>query len=146
MAWAGQWKPLFEFLSQEVEAQTGIRDYLEGEKVIQGFLLAYLSISDIFIPHTEFETGKGYTDFFLEPFAAKYPDIQYSYLIELKYIKRSQKPTQAAIDKAVKDAKAQLDKYAAGINNLQAQEDINFIKVVLVYHGWELIHSCEISD
>ncbi len=141
MAWEGEWKHFFDFLSEEVKTQTSVRDYLEGEKVIQGFLLAYLSISDIFIPHTEFETGKGFSDFYFEPFIAKYPDIKYGYLIELKYIKRSEKLTRLAIDKAVKDVETQLAKYAAGINISQAEEHINIIKIVLVYHGWELVHS-----
>jgi hypothetical protein len=146
MAWEGKWEPLFEFLSEEVKNQTTIRDYLEGEKVIQGFLLAYLSIPDVFIPHTEFEAGKGFSDFFLEPFAAKYSDIKYGYLIELKYIKRSEKLSQAVIDKAVKDAEAQLKKYAADIKFSKVQENINIIKIVLVYHGWELVHCGEVFD
>jgi hypothetical protein len=68
MAWLGEWEELFSFLAEEVKNQTCIRDYLGGEKIIQGFLLAYMSINDFFIPHTEYESGKGYSDFFLEPF------------------------------------------------------------------------------
>ncbi len=68
MGWRGQWEEVFSFLSEEVKNQTCIRDYLGGEKVIQGFLLAYMSINDFFIPHTEYEAGKGYSDFFLGPF------------------------------------------------------------------------------
>ena len=50
------------------------RDYLTAEKVIQGFLLAYLNISDFYISRTEKEMNKGFADIFLEPFLAKYPD------------------------------------------------------------------------
>jgi len=45
MAFLGDWKPFFEFLSEQIEKQTAIRDYLNGEKVIQGFLLAYLNFA-----------------------------------------------------------------------------------------------------
>ena len=36
MANRGEWRPVFEFLSEAIARQTGIRDYIGGEKVIQG--------------------------------------------------------------------------------------------------------------
>ena len=45
----GDWKPFFIYLSEQIEKQTAIRDYLNGEKVIQGFLLAYLNVVDYYI-------------------------------------------------------------------------------------------------
>ena len=48
---------IFEFLAAEVEKQTSIRDYLAGEKVVQAFLLAYLSVTDYYLIHTEAEMG-----------------------------------------------------------------------------------------
>ena len=36
MANRGEWRPAFEFLSEAIARQTGIRDYIGGEKVIQG--------------------------------------------------------------------------------------------------------------
>ncbi len=38
MACLGAWRPLLEFLAAAIRRQTGIRDYMAGEKVIQGFL------------------------------------------------------------------------------------------------------------
>ncbi len=35
--------------------QTGVRDYLHGEKVVQGSLAAYLSASGYFVFHSEME-------------------------------------------------------------------------------------------
>ena len=49
MANRGEWRPAFEFLSEAIARQTGIRDYIGGEKVIQGFLAAYLSVTDYFV-------------------------------------------------------------------------------------------------
>ena len=37
MANEGAWRPVLEFLSEAIARQTGIRDYIAGEKVIQGF-------------------------------------------------------------------------------------------------------------
>ena len=45
MATEGEWRPVLKFLSEAIARQTGIRDYIGGEKVIQGFLDAYLSVS-----------------------------------------------------------------------------------------------------
>ena len=46
MATEGEWRPVLEFLSEAIARQTGIRDYIGGEKVIQGFLAAFLSVAD----------------------------------------------------------------------------------------------------
>jgi len=46
MANRGEWRPAFEFLSEAIARQTGIRDYIGGEKAIQGFLAAFLSVTD----------------------------------------------------------------------------------------------------
>ena len=141
MAWDKKWRPLFDFLAKEVKEQTSIRDYLHNEKVIQGFLLAYLSISDIFIPHTEYELNKGYSDFFLEPFLEKYPDMPYGYVIELKYIPRKDKLTDNVLKNAVHEAKNQLDQYAKDKNIKQKYKKTSFVKLVLVYHGWEMVYA-----
>ena len=37
MATEGEWRAVLEFLSEAIARQTGIRDYIAGEKVIQGF-------------------------------------------------------------------------------------------------------------
>ena len=38
MANEGEWRPALEFLGGAIAQQTGIRDYIAGEKVLQGFL------------------------------------------------------------------------------------------------------------
>ena len=48
MAYRGEWQAVFDFLAEEIKQQTSIRDYLNGEKVIQGFLLAYLNVTHLF--------------------------------------------------------------------------------------------------
>ena len=53
MAYRGAWRPVLEFLAAAIRRQTGIRDYIAGEKVIQGFLAAYLGATDHFVFHTE---------------------------------------------------------------------------------------------
>ncbi|OAD20810.1 protein containing DUF1703, partial [Candidatus Thiomargarita nelsonii] len=112
MAYQGEWQPVFQFLADEVEKQTAIRDFLSGEKVIQTFLLAYLNVADYYISRTEVEMGKGFVDLYLEPFFPKYEDVKYAYLIELKYITQS-KYTSKVLQEQVKEAKNQLRQYAS---------------------------------
>jgi len=150
MAWEGKWKQFFDFMAKEVKDQTSVRDYLYGEKVIQGFLLAYLSVSDFLIPTTEFEMNKGYCDFFLEPFKAKYPDLPFGYIIELKYIPRSKKDKlsdralQDAIKKAKEEANQQIEQYANDTGLKQKYKDCKIIKLIVVYYGWEIKEITEV--
>ena len=87
MANEGEWRPVFEFLGEAIARQTGIRDYIGGEKVVQGFLAAYLSVADYYVFRSEAELGKGHADIALEPLVARYPQLRRGYLIELKYLK-----------------------------------------------------------
>jgi len=141
MAFRGDWTPFFQFLSEQIEKQTAIRDYLNGEKVVQGFLLAYLNVSDYYITQSESEMNKGYSDIYMEPFIAKYPDLKYAYLIELKYITRNDY-SEAIQKQQIKDAKKQLDQYEKSdrVKNTLAHTQLK--KIVLVYKGWELTY-CE---
>ena len=59
MANRGEWRPALEFLGEAIARQTGIRDYIAGEKVVQGFLAAYLSVTDYYVFRSEAELGKG---------------------------------------------------------------------------------------
>ncbi len=137
MAYHGEWQPVFEFLAAEVERQTAIRDYLTGEKVIQVFLLAYLSVADYYIIHTEEELGKGFADLYLEPFLVKYADVQYAYLIELKYLTRNEF-NEEKLKETLNEAKRQLTQYANDARFLKRHQGGQVIKVALVFAGWEL--------
>ena len=97
MAYRGAWRPVLEFLAAAIRRQTGIRDYIAGEKAIQGFLAAYLGATDHFVFHTERELGGGYADICLEPFLVRFADMRHSYPIELKYLKRSASATEERV-------------------------------------------------
>ncbi|KPA15640.1 protein containing DUF1703 [Candidatus Magnetomorum sp. HK-1] len=75
-------------------------------------LLAYLNVTDYYITQSEQEMNKGFSDIYLEPFLARYPDLKYSYLIELKYISRKEY-SEAIQQEKIKKAKKQLNQYAA---------------------------------
>ena len=106
MANEGEWRPVLEFLSEAIVRQTGIRDYIAGEKVIQGFLAAYLSVTDYFVFRSEVELGKGHADISLEPLTARYPHLRVGYLIELKYLTRGEPADEARVATAAGETTA----------------------------------------
>ena len=139
MANEGEWRPAFEFLGEAIARQTGIRDYIAGEKVIQGFLAAYLSLADYYVLRSETELGKGHADIALEPLVARYPHLRRGYLIELKYRPRSESADQAAVTTVVEEARAQLLRYLADERLARQFPGVRFIGLVVVFHGWELV-------
>ena len=138
MANRGEWRPVFEFLSEAIARQTGIRDYIGGEKVIQGFLAAYLSVTDYFVFRSEAELGKGHADIALEPLVARYPHLRRGYLIELKYLKRSESVNKAGVAAAVAEATAQLHRYLADERLARQFPGVRFVGLIAVFHGWEM--------
>ena len=138
MANRGEWRPVFEFLGEAIARQTGIRDYIGGEKVIQGFVAAYLSVTDYFVFRSEAELGKGHADIALEPLVARYPHLRRGYLIELKYLKRSESAHDARVAAAVAEATAQLQRYLADERLAQQFPGVRFVGLIAVFHGWEM--------
>ncbi len=137
MAYKGEWEPVFRFLADEVEKQTSVRDYLGGEKVVQTFLLAYLNVTDYYLTRSEEEMGKGFADLWLEPFVSKYPDMRYAWLIELKYMKRSEF-SEEKMKEQLAEARTQLAGYAADKRVVRGGGGTRLRCLSLVFSGWEL--------
>ena len=142
MAHEGEWQPVFDFLRDVIAKQTSIRDYLDGEKVIQGFLAAYLGVSQHFLMRTEPELNKGFADITLEPLVAQHPELRHGYLIELKYLKRGEDASKAKVQAVVENAHDQLRRYLADDRLAQAYPSAQFTGLAVVFHGWEMV-SCQ---
>ena len=147
MANEGEWRRAFEFLGEAIARQTGIRDYIASEKVLErragalGFLAAYLSVTDYFVFRSEAELGKGHADISLEPLLARFPHLRVGYLIELKYLKRSEPADRAAVAAAAHEATAQLERYLAEERLARQFPGVRFTGLAVVFHGWELAYS-----
>ena len=140
MANKGEWRPALEFLGEAIARQTGIRDSIAGEKVVQGFLAAYLSVTDYYVFRSEAELGKGHADICLEPLLARFPHLRAGYLIELKYLARSEPADGAAVAAAVDTATAQLRRYLADERLERQFPGVGFVGLAVVFHGWELAY------
>ena len=138
MAYRGAWRPVFDYLADAVARQSGIRDYIAGEKVLQGFLAAYLGASEHFVFHSERELGGGYAGVCLAPNLARHPDMPYGYILELKYIRRGERDARA-VDAAAGEAAAQLRRYLADDSLNRQYPKVRFTGLALVFHGWELV-------
>ena len=145
MAYRGAWRPVLEFLSAAIAGQTSIRDYIDGEKVIQGFLAAYLSATEHFVFHTERELGGGYADICLEPHLQRYTGMRHGYVIELKYLKRGEPASEARVAGAAQKAAAQVRRYVADERLTRQYQSVRFTGLAVVFHGWELVHADAVS-
>ena len=146
MAYDGTWQPALDFLRDALAEQTGIRDYMDGEKVIHGFVAAYLGMIDQFLLHSEYELNKGYADLYLEPFLAQYPEVQFGYVLELKYLKRRESLAESLIAEKLREAVLQLRSYLADPSLLRRYPSVRHIGLAMVFHGWEMVAYEAVDD
>ena len=145
MAQHGEWRPFVDAVAEGVREQTGIRDYLQGEKVVQSFLAAYLSIAGYFVLHTEAELGKGYADLLAVPLTARFTMMRHGFVIELKYVGRAVED-ESRIAALGEQAEDQLRGYLADKRLREQHPDIEFTGLALVFRGWELAHAAEVPS
>ena len=137
MALRGEWEPVFRFFACELERQSAIREFIDGEAHIKGFLLAYLGLTQGYVILPEHESSKGYADFYMMPDLLHQPDIAYSYIVEVKYARRDASDTDIALLK--RDAAEQLRRYAADEKVLRTKGNTRLELITLVFKGWELV-------
>jgi hypothetical protein len=77
----------------------------------------------------------------------KIPEVNYAYLIEFKYLKKSitESALPATLKKTVAQAKKQLKQYSQDedfkkLHNIQPFGNIKLKNLIIVFHGWELVH------
>jgi hypothetical protein len=123
---------VFEYLNEIMKESSSVRDYIEGENFIKAYLMIYLNFNSFYTLRSEVESNKGYIDLLLQPAKEEVP---YGVMMELKYLKRSEF-SQKLLAQKMNDAKSQLTQYDMGDR---------YLKVALVYNGWELV-GCELVE
>ncbi len=128
---------VFRYLATLIKESTGIRDYIYNEATVKSMYLAYLSLTPYFVIKSEAEMNKGFCDIFLKPLN---PYVEYIGLVEFKYIKRSETPSDEKIRALVNKAKAQLLEYEKDeIVTHYRDRGLKVVKVVMVFWGWEMV-------
>lgn len=120
-----------------IHRQNAIREFIDGEAHVKGFLLAYLGLTQGYILLPEYESSKGYADFYMMPDLVRQPDIVYSYIVEVKYARRDTFDADIALLK--RDAAEQLRRYADDGKVARTKGNTRLGLITLVFKGWELV-------
>jgi hypothetical protein len=129
MAFEGKIKNFIKFISEKVLKVLSNRDTIKfDEKYIKIILFSYLTMSNIYKPISEKETEGGYIDIYLEK-DIRMPDVKYEWLIELKYVKKSD---EKYIEEIIEKGKEQLKRYR---ESMQFKDKQNLKKALVVFIG-----------
>ena len=134
----GKWRPMMEHICRQYHDTTSVRSLIEGERNLQGFMNALLTLNPYYITCPEVELNHGYCDFFLMPDLSRYPDIRHSYIIELKYLPMT--ATDADAEKQWNEAVEQIRGYAKGEVVRQMTKGTELHLVLAQIKGYDLMH------
>lgn len=84
----------------------------------------------------------GYCDFFLLPDKKRYPDVEHSYILELKYAPRT--ATRPDVDAQVEEGRQQLRQYSEDriVQKLAAGTTLH--RLLIQFQGWDMIRCDEV--
>lgn len=142
MAYYGNWRQSFEFIAHAYKENSAVRSLIEGERNIQGFFTAYLSISAYYLTAPEVELNHGFCDLFLMPDLQRYPEVAHSYILELKYLPA--KNYEAKSEEQWQDAVEQVHRYAQGPRVQQLIQHTQLHCIVMQFSGWEMMRVEEV--
>lgn len=142
MAIDGQWQPVFQYIATELERQSRIREFIDGEAHVKGFLLAYLGMTSYYYLTPEYELKKGYADFYFRPTPLML-GIEYGYLLEVKYMKRSDPDSR--LYELKREAREQLLRYATDSIVTETIGQAKLKLITVVFKGWELADMEEVN-
>ncbi len=138
----GDWHPLIEFICKAYHDTTAVRQLIEGERNLQGFMNAYLTLTNYYQVAPEMEFSHGYCDFFLLPNYLTYPMVAHSYILELKYLKTD--ATEAEAAKQWEGAVEQIKGYAADKKLQSMLHGTQLHAIVIQIKGYELVRFDEV--
>ena len=139
----GDWRPLIELVCQAYHDTTSMRQLIEGERNLQGFMNAYLTLTNYYLVAPELEMNHGFCDFFLLPNYKAYPMVAHSYILELKYLKAGSSEAEAM--RQWEDAVGQIRRYAAD-RRLQAMlHGTRLHPIVVQIRGCDLVKYEEVA-
>ena len=141
MSFDGQWREGLQYIADAYKNLSSVRDSIEGERSIQGFFMAYLSLNDYYITAPELELSHGYCDFFLLPNLTHYQS-KHSYIVELKYLPKKDFEAKAA--EQWQQAVEQIDSYARAPRVEALRQGTQMHKIVMQFSGWDLMRMEEV--
>ncbi len=143
MAFDGLWRDALQYIADAYRNISSVRDAIEGERSIQGFFMAYLSLNDYYLTAPELELNHGYCDFFLMPNLTHYQS-RHCYIIEIKYLPK--KDFQAQAERQWQQAVEQINAYAQAPRVEALRQGTKLHKIIMQFAGWELQRMEEVED
>ena len=138
----GNWRPMMDYILKAYHDTTAVRQLIEGERNLQGFMNAFLSLDPYYLVAPEMEFSHGYCDFFLLPNYTVYPMVAHSYILELKYLKADATDAEAA--QQWTDAVAQIKTYAADAKLQSMLHGTQLHPIVVQIKGYDVVKMEEI--
>ena len=136
LVYDGAWQSYFGYIADCLKRYASQRDKQKGEFFVHGFTLAMTAQNRFYRPIFEADTQAGYADIFLCPLLDIYPDMQHSYIIELKYAKY--KDPEDRVEELRKEGIAQANRYADTDTVQNTVGSTQLHKIVVVYKGMEM--------
>ena len=142
MAFEGKWREPLEYMVEAYARVSSVRDSIEGERNLQGFFMAYLSLNAYYYTAPELELNHGYCDFFLLPNLTHYPT-KHSYILELKLIPKKEKGEkkvvyEARIEAQWQQAVEQINRYAVAPRVEALRQGTQLHKIIIQFDGYKL--------
>ena len=141
MAYDGHWQETLEFIAHAYKENSSVRSAIEGERNIQGFFTAYLSVNAYYLIAPEVELNHGFCDLFLMPDLQRY-EAAHSYIVELKYL--SAKDPEQKAEAQWLEAVEQIKRYATGGRVQQLVQGTKLHCIVMQFRAYELIRMEEV--
>ena len=143
MAFEGKWRPAFEMIAAQYRQVASVRNGIEGERNLQGFVMCALNLCSYYLTLPEVELDHGYCDIFLLPDHLRYPEVAHSYILELKYL--AAHDTEAAAERQWADAAAQVRRYVRDRKVEQMARDTQLHLIAMQMRGSELLRIEEVA-
>ena len=139
----GNWHPMLDFIVKNYSETTSVRSLIEGERNLQGFMNALMNLNPYYLTAPEMELNHGFCDFFLMPDLMRYPMVEHSYILELKYLKADATETDA--QQQWKQAVEQIHQYADDRMVKRLIQHTQLHLIVVQVRGYELQRMKEIE-
>ena len=143
MAIEGDWRPAMEMIAKAYNETSSVRSTIEGERNLQGFVTAYMSLNLYYLTAPEVELAHGYCDIYLLPDKQRYPQTAHSYIIELKYLSVSEGKDKE--EEQRQEAIGQLRHYATDRKVALLGKGTTLHLLIMQVRGYELVRLEEIN-
>jgi hypothetical protein len=131
----GNYTEMFSYIAKMYKEVAVNRNSIEGERNIQGFFMAYLSLNPYYLMKPEIELNHGYGDLFLMP-DRRFNFVNHCYIVEFKYIAVS--ATDKEVTEALEAATKQLNLYADDAQIVKMIGISKLHKIVMVFKGFDV--------